>query len=85
MSIPLDVVANISRAVAAERGARIEHVTIASADAESARVELLFALKGCPVEPCHILINLSRDEPKALEEQLRMKLTEALDAAKSRS
>jgi hypothetical protein len=84
MSIPLDVVNRISRAVAAEQGAKIEAVTIASADAESGRVELLIALADCDREPCRILLNLSRNKPNVLEEQLRSKLTEARASAAAR-
>lgn len=84
MSISLDLVTRIGRDVAAEQGAKIENVTIASGDGESGRVELLIVLADCELESCRIMLNLSRNEPSVLEEELRAKLSEALAAAPKR-
>ena len=81
MTVSLDVVTRITAAVAAERSKTVDAITIASADAESGRVELLVALAGCNAEPCRILLNIDRKEPEALEAELRSRLAEAIAAA----
>ena len=81
VTVSLDVVTRITAAVAAERSKTIDAITIASADAESGRVELLVALAGCSAEPCRILLNIDRKQPQALEAELRLKLTEAIASA----
>jgi hypothetical protein len=85
MTVSLDDVTRIIAAVAAERSTAVDAITIASADAESGRVELLVALAGCSAEPCRILLNIDRKQPEALEAELRSKLAEAIAAAASHS
>lgn len=74
MPVSLDVVAAISRAVAADEHLHVELITVASTSAEAHRVELLVTLVRRPFEPCRLLLNLSRKEPAAFERQLRAKL-----------
>ena len=76
MSVSLDMVTAISRAVAAEEGLDVQRITVASTDAEAHRVELLVTLVRPPFEPRRVLLNLSRKEPAAFERQLRAKLYE---------
>lgn len=75
MPVSLDVVAQISRAVAAEHNPYVERIAIASTSAEAHRVELLVTLGRHP-EQRRLLLNLSREEPAAFERQLRAKLFE---------
>jgi hypothetical protein len=75
MPVPLDVVATISGAVAAEHPP-VERITIASTNAGAHRVELLVILRPYPFEPRRLLLNLSRKDPAAFERQLRAKLNE---------
>ena len=83
MTVSLDIVTRITAALAAEWSNQIDAITVASADAESGRVELLVALAGCSAEPCRILLNIDRKQPQALEAELRSKLTEAIATAAS--
>ena len=76
MSVSLDMVAQISRAVAAEQPKDVERITVASTSAESDRVEVLVKLAENLFEPRHLLLNLSRKEPATFERQLRAKLQE---------
>ena len=76
MLVSLDLVEAISRAVAAEENMGVERVTVASTSAEAHRVELLVTLVRHPFERCRVLLNLSREEPVAFEQQLRAKLHE---------
>lgn len=76
MPLSLDVVARISRSVAAEQGPHVERITVASTSAEARRVELLVTLAPWPFQPRRLLLNLSRNEPVAFERQLRAKLHE---------
>jgi hypothetical protein len=76
MSVSLDLVTSISRAVAAETGLDVQLITVASANAEAHRVELLITFVRPSFEARRILLNLSRKEPAAFERQLRAKLYE---------
>jgi hypothetical protein len=75
MPVSLDVVAEISRAVAAQNP-NIERITVASTSAEGHRVELLVTLGQYPFEQRHLLLNLSRKESAIFERQLRARLQE---------
>jgi hypothetical protein len=76
MSVSLDLVTAISRAVAAEEGLDVQLINVASTNAEAHRVELLMTLARPSFEPRRVLLNLSRKEPAAFERQLRAKLHE---------
>ena len=78
MTVPLDVVAQITRSVAAEHDPRIDVVVVASTSPDGHRVEVLVTLPGIDVERSRLLLNLSRHEPAAFERQFRAKLKEAL-------
>jgi hypothetical protein len=77
MSLSLDVVAQITRAVAAEQSPHVERITIASTSGDGDRVELLVTLAqyGRNVRR-YLMLNLSRKEPAAFERQLRTRLDE---------
>ena len=76
MSVSLDLVMAISRAVAVEEGLNVQGITVASSNAEAHRVELLVTLVRLPFESRRVLLNLSRKEPAIFERQLRAKLHE---------
>ncbi|HXG86779.1 MAG TPA: hypothetical protein VNJ02_00470 [Vicinamibacterales bacterium] len=78
MTVPLDAITRISRAVAAEMGGAFEVVGVASNDGGSERVELLVTIAGCHKEPCMLILNLDRGSQDELEDDLRAKLREAL-------
>jgi hypothetical protein len=83
MSVSLDAVAAISRAVAADEDRKVERITVASVSAEANRVELLVILAPPAFEPRRVLLNLNRKEPVAFERQLRAKLHEVLNPRRS--
>jgi hypothetical protein len=83
MSVSLDAVVAISRAVAAEENPNVERITVASASAEANRVELLVTLAQHLFEPHRVLLNLDRKEPAAFERQLRAKLQQVLNPPRS--
>ena len=70
MSISLDVVAQITRALAAKAGPDVTQITIASASADTHRVELLVTLARSPFEPRRVMLNLSRRDRVIFERQL---------------
>jgi len=76
MSLSLDVVAQISGAVAAEQGPHVERITIASTSGEDDRVELLVTVAQYGYARRRLMLNLSRKEPAAFERQLRARLDE---------
>jgi len=76
MPVSLDVVTQISRAVAAEQNPHVEGITVASTSADAHRVELLVTLGRSPFEQRRLLLNLSRTESTTFERQLRAKLQE---------
>jgi hypothetical protein len=76
MPVSLDMVTEISRAVAAEQEEDVERVTIASTSAEADRVELLVTPGPHPWESRRFMLNLSRRPPITFERQLRARLQE---------
>jgi hypothetical protein len=78
MSIPIEAIIEISRAVAAEQSPSIEVVALASNDGGTGRIELLLTIAGCHIEPCRLLLNLDRADQATFEAALRDKLRTAL-------
>lgn len=80
MTVALDVIADISRSVAAEFSPAFTVVGVASTAGGSDQVEVLITIVGCHKEPCRLLIHLNRADRSALELELRAKLRDALFA-----
>ena len=78
LSVPLKRVREISRAVIAEHDRTIDVLRVVSSDSDSDRVELLITLSGCHEEPCTLMLNLQRSNPKNFERELRNKLQEKM-------
>jgi hypothetical protein len=78
LTLDLDTITAISRAIAADNDPRLEVIGVASSDGGSDRVELLVTLRGCHQEPCILMLNLTRTEPSQFERELRLKLREKL-------
>jgi acylphosphatase len=76
MSLTVDDITTISRAIAAEQSPAIEIVGVASNLGEG-RVELLVNIDGRS-QPERLLLNLSRNDRSAFEQALKEKLREAL-------
>lgn len=75
MPVSLDVIAQISRVVAAETDL-VDLIIVASTSAEANRVELLVTLARRDIHSRRVLLNLSRREPAVFERQLRARLHE---------
>jgi hypothetical protein len=78
MSISLEQINVITRAVVAETRRDVEMVSVLSSDGGSERVELLITIAGCHKDPCRLLLNLSRADGAEFENELREKVREAL-------
>ena len=78
MTLSIDRIDAISRAVAQEYDPRLAVVSVASRGG-SARVELLVTIDGCRQEPCVVMVNVTRADQRALEHELREKFRDALD------
>jgi hypothetical protein len=80
MTMSLDEVSAISRAVAKEYQGGLEVLGVASAEGGAGRVELLVTISGCHRDPCVLMLNLTRGDRTMLQRELRNKLREALTA-----
>ena len=78
MPLSLPELTQIAQTVAREHHDALAVVGVASSDADSGRVELLVTVRGCHVDPCTLLLNLSRLEQGKFEAELRTQLREAL-------
>jgi hypothetical protein len=78
LTLNLDTITAISRAIAADHDPRLEVVGVASSDGGSDRVELLVTIVGCHQEPCILMLNLTRTETSQFERELKLKLREKL-------
>lgn len=77
MSLSIEDLIRISRAVALEHRPDLEILGVTSAQGGSDRVELLIAMKGCHKSPCRISLNLNRADGEDFERDLKSKLDEA--------
>ena len=78
MSLSLDAITEISRAVALEHGRALQIVGVTSTAGSSDRSEILIILNGCHEGPCRLLINVDRTDGAEFETSLRAQLLEAL-------
>jgi hypothetical protein len=78
LSLQLDSIRAISRAVAERQGLRLEDVQIVSGIGGTDRVEVLITIAGCHRDPCSLLLNLTRIDRPQFEEELAAKLRDAL-------
>jgi hypothetical protein len=79
MALTLLELTQIADAVTRRQDAALSVVRVASTDVESGRVELLVTVSGCHEEPCTFLLNLSRDERRRFEEELKTGLRAELE------
>jgi len=78
MSLPIDQVEAISRAVARQYDPRLTVVSLASSGG-SARVELLVTIDRCRQGPYLVMVNVTRAGEAALEQELREKFRDAVN------
>jgi len=78
VTLDLDTITAISRAIAAAHDPSLEVIGVASSDGGSDRVELLVTIVGCHQEPCILMLNLTRTETSQFERELRLKLRKKL-------
>ena len=78
MAVPVELVTDICRRVAAEHSPSVEVLGVASSKGGTGRVEVLLTLTLCDDERCRISLNLSRANQAALESELRFQLGEVL-------
>jgi hypothetical protein len=79
MSVPLDEIATMSRAVVAEqgRGLTVAAVTTTGGGG-SERVEVLVDITGCHDGPCRFAVNISRADSEGFKQELEARLREAI-------
>jgi hypothetical protein len=77
-TLTLDTITALSRAVAGAYDERLRVVGVTSTDGESGRVELIVTIHGCHVDPCIIMLNVTRSRREAFERELRDKFRDAL-------
>lgn len=82
MALQYQDVEAISREIvrAYPRQPPLDFVSVMSADGGGERVEVMVTVAGCHREPCVLVLNLSRRDRKALTEDLRQKLQQALQS-----
>ena len=77
MSLPIDRVEAISRAVAEQYDPCLRVVSLASSGG-STRVELLVTIDRCRQRPYLVMVNVTRAAEAALKRELREKFRDAL-------
>jgi hypothetical protein len=78
MNLDLESITTISRSVALEHSESLRVVGVTSTDGGSDRAELLVTIDGCHREPCSFIVNVSRASRDHLEEDVSVKLRDAL-------
>jgi hypothetical protein len=80
MTVTVQKLISLSETIARDVDPRLEVAGVTSADADAARAEVLVTIRGCHRDPCSLLLNLDRRDVRAVEHELREKLTAALTA-----
>jgi hypothetical protein len=75
MSVTLTVVQRIAADVAREQDRRLEVVGAVPAQGEIGYAEVILTIRGCQVEPCTVMIGVSRN---ATESEIRDTVTDRL-------
>jgi hypothetical protein len=78
MNLDLESLTLISRSVALEHSESLRVVGVTSSDGGSDRAEVLVTIDGCHREPCRFIVNVTRANRDELEEELSVKLRDAL-------
>lgn len=76
MSLPIEVIAEISRAVVAEQHRDAEVLAVTGGDGGTNRVEILLSIHPL-AEPHLVVLNLARGDRPELEADLRRQLADA--------
>lgn len=78
MNLNVESITEISQAVALEHGGALRVVGVTSTDGGSDRAEIIVMINGCHREPCRFVVNVTRVDREALEDELSEKLDDAL-------
>ena len=78
MTLDTDTITRTVSSILQEHGRTLELVGVASTEGGSDRVELLITVNGCHLEPCRLLVNVTRGDQVTFERELRSKLAEVL-------
>jgi hypothetical protein len=80
VSVTLTDVQRIAADVAREQDRRLEVVGAVPAEGEKAYAEVILTIRGCGVEPCTVVVGVSRDAPEAeIRETVSDRLRRHLD------
>jgi hypothetical protein len=78
MNLSIDSISAISQSVAREHSDVLRVVGVTTTDGGSDRAEVLVTIEGCHREPCRFIVNVTRADREALEDELSVKLGDAL-------
>jgi hypothetical protein len=81
MALSLTSVTRISRKVVREDFPGVSVNGASTADIDKTRVEIMFTSKVGDREPARLTLNVTRADPTSFEEELRSKLTAAMQVA----
>ena len=79
MSLAMSEVAYLSRSIANEVAGPFRVDAVTTTDGGSERAEIVVSIEGCHEGPCRFMLNVTRAERAAFENELRTKLHDALD------
>ena len=80
MTINLEEVTSLSRQVVNALDQSLNVVSVSATEGGGGRAEILVTVGGCHREPCLHLLNVSRESPEVLMEDVRAKLVHSLQA-----
>lgn len=78
MSVTLEDIKLLSRAVVVQHGRDLHVVSVTSGGEGSERVEVTVDIGGCHTGPCRFVVNVSRADRPDFEREFSAKLREAL-------
>ena len=80
LAINLDSVTTICRDVVSQIDRRLSVVAVSATEGGSDRAEVFVTVAGCHDEPCLHLVNVSRAAAATVEDEVRTKLLQSLQA-----
>ncbi len=78
MSLGVAELTGLSRSIARELAGAFRVVAVTATDGGSERAEIVVAIEGCHDGPCRFMVNVTRSDRSAFENELRTKLHDAL-------
>ena len=78
MSLAIAELIDLSRSITDELAGALRVAAVTATEGGTDRAEILLTIEGCHAGPCQVMVNVTRSDRSACEQELRAKLHAAL-------